>query len=147
VWKVAKNRHLVLCVDCEWDLYHYITFEYANVSRDRRPRDPATQLWRPVASLSKFEELDGLKSVPELPKATVDSFASSLCYGCLVPFMELQGPAKKTATLSSQPVSSSRLLPAYVQDMFLSKDVITSQTETNGNAQSDLRSQIESYLL
>jgi hypothetical protein len=75
---------------------------------------------------------------------TTDSFAASLCYGCLVPFMELQGPGKKVALQASDPASSIKLLPTYVNVATRPESLQSSATE---DTSSNLRSQIEDFLL
>lgn len=59
--------------------------------------------------------------------------------------MELQGPSKKTAVQSKEHTTPFRLLPAYVQGPASGDHQEASPKQ--GQAQSDLRAQIESFLL
>ena len=108
-------------------------------SLTNRPRDPNTLAWRPVASLSEFSQQQDSSETNHNPEA----FASSLCYGCLVPFMELQGPAKKASLPSNTSASSLRLVPAYVKVGQMEE----ANQEESDVGRSGMRAQIEDFLL
>jgi hypothetical protein len=102
-----------------------------------------------VASLSAFEELDHvIQESTNEGESESSAFASKLCYGCLVPFLELQGPAKKTKATSADPASTLHKLPTYsvaaLNDM---KPSSTTHIDKPEEGFTHLRAEIQEFLL
>lgn len=115
----------------------------------RQPADQDARKWREAASLSSLIEEPATTSprtngtaeddshTDSAPAPTPAPLADLLCYGCLVPFLELQA-AKKPGEAADQP-QQVLTLPTYSQEIIAERQKLMGRKE--------LKKEIQEFLL
>lgn len=112
-----------------------------------RPADVNARRWREAASLStlsdvsapegKDTDVDGSSEQPI--DSTTPQLADFLCYGCLVPFLELQASKKPGNSSTTQEALLTLTLPDYSEEIVAERQKYLKR--------SDMRDEIQEFLL